>query len=157
MSTKLADDAVWPRHISDLTWTEVDKRIDAALEDVGGGSGTPGEAGEDGGYYTPTVASDGTLIWTASKSDMPTIPSANIKGPAGADGEKGETGPVGPAGSSGVYIGSSAPTDPSVRVWIDTDGEAEGGGSVDLSNYYTKEETVAQIEAALGVIINGTY
>lgn len=30
-SIKLADDAIWPRHISDLTWNEVDKRINAAL------------------------------------------------------------------------------------------------------------------------------
>lgn len=39
-SIKLADDAVWPRHISDLTWAEVDKRIDAAVENSGGGDGT---------------------------------------------------------------------------------------------------------------------
>lgn len=31
MSTKLADNAVWPRHVSDLVWDEVDNRINAAL------------------------------------------------------------------------------------------------------------------------------
>ena len=31
LSTKLADNAVWPRHISDLVWGEVDSRINAAL------------------------------------------------------------------------------------------------------------------------------
>ena len=34
-STKLADDAIWPRHISDLTWNEVDSRINAAIEESG--------------------------------------------------------------------------------------------------------------------------
>ena len=54
----------------------------------GGGSGEPGKDGEDGGYYTPAVT-DGVLTWTASKGDMPAVPSANVKGdtgPAGADG-----------------------------------------------------------------------
>jgi len=43
------------------------------------GSGT----GEDGGYYTPSVNTSGVLSWTASKADMPSIASANIKGPQG--------------------------------------------------------------------------
>lgn len=50
---------------------------------VGAGGG---EAGEDGGYYTPTVAADGTLSWTASKEDMPEVAAVNIKGEPGADG-----------------------------------------------------------------------
>ena len=143
-STKLADDTVWPRHISEMTWNEVDKRIDAALEDVGGGSGTPGEAGEDGGYYTPTVASDGTLIWTASKSDMPTIPSANIKGPAGKDGsdgakgdkgDKGDTGATGPKGDTGATgpagaDGKDGAAGTSVTVKSVSESSADGGSNV---------------------------
>lgn len=35
--------------------------------------------GTDGGYYTPTVDTDGTLTWTPSKADLPTIVSGNIK------------------------------------------------------------------------------
>ena len=41
--------------------------------------------------------------------------------------------PKGETGNSGVYVGTDAPTDPSIMVWIDTDGggielePAEGG------------------------------
>ena len=57
-------------------------------------------------------------------------------GPQGEQGLKGDIGPVGPkgeTGNSGVYVGTDAPTDPSIMVWIDTDGggielePAEGG------------------------------
>lgn len=37
-STKLADNAVWPRHISDLAWEEIDSRINAALGVIENGS-----------------------------------------------------------------------------------------------------------------------
>ena len=62
---------------------------------------------------------------------------------------------------SEVHVGTSAPTDPNVKIWVDTDeenpvatkeyvtqkiNEAElGGGDVDLSNYYTKAEVDAKI------------
>ena len=58
------------------------------------------------------------------------------KGDKGEQGLKGDIGPVGPkgeTGNSGVYVGTDAPTDPSIMVWIDTDGggielePAEGG------------------------------
>ena len=42
-----------------------------------------GGAGEDGGYYQPSVSEAGELTWTASKSGMPAVASANIMGPAG--------------------------------------------------------------------------
>ena len=42
-----------------------------------------GSAGEDGGYYQPSVSEAGELTWTASKSGMPAVASANIMGPAG--------------------------------------------------------------------------
>lgn len=42
-----------------------------------------GSAGEDGGYYQPSVSEAGELTWTASKSGMPAVASANIRGPAG--------------------------------------------------------------------------
>ena len=64
-----------------------------------------GSAGEDGGYYKPTVSESGELTWTASKSGMPAVASANIMGPAGpqgAKGDPGETGPRGPAGADGA-------------------------------------------------------
>ena len=64
-----------------------------------------GSAGEDGGYYQPAVSEAGELTWTASKSGMPAVASANIMGPAGPQGPKGDpgdTGPQGPAGADGA-------------------------------------------------------
>lgn len=47
-----------------------------------GKDGQPGTDGEDGGYYTPSVDGSGNLSWTASKSGMPPVEGANIRGPA---------------------------------------------------------------------------
>ena len=47
-----------------------------------------------------------------------------IQGEVGPQGETGAQGPQGEPGASGVYVGSDAPTDPDVNVWIDPDGEA---------------------------------
>lgn len=55
-------------------------------------------AGEDGGYYAPSVDDAGNLTWTASKPGMPQAPGANIRGP------KGDTGQQGPAGADGTPI-----------------------------------------------------
>ena len=74
-----------------LTYRELEERI-AKLEESGGA---------DGGYYTPSVDGSGNLTWTASKSDMPAVDGANIKGPQGEKGEKGDTGGTGPAGPKG--------------------------------------------------------
>lgn len=64
-----------------------------------------GSAGEDGGYYQPSVSEAGALTWTASKAGMPAVAGTNIMGPAGPQGPKGdagETGPQGPAGADGA-------------------------------------------------------
>lgn len=61
-----------------------------------------GSAGEDGGYYQPSVSEAGELTWTASKSGMPAVASANIMGPAGPQGPKGDTGKTGPQGPAGA-------------------------------------------------------
>lgn len=60
-----------------------------------------------------------------------------------------------------VHVGANAPTDANVKIWVDTDAEspvatkeyvqqkvaeAQMGGDVDLSNYYTKTEVDAVIE-----------
>ena len=42
-----------------------------------------GSAGEDGGYYQPSVSEAGELTWTASKAGMPAVAGTNIMGPAG--------------------------------------------------------------------------
>lgn len=67
-----------------------------------------GSAGEDGGYYQPSVSESGELTWTASKTGMPAVAGANIKGPAGP---KGDTGPQGPAGTDGAP-GAQGPQGP---------------------------------------------
>lgn len=76
--------------------------VDTMLSDVTGGTGTPGE---DGGYYTPAVAADGTLTWTASKEGMPAVGSANIKGADGQDGAAGADGQDGQDGTT-VVVGT---------------------------------------------------
>lgn len=61
-----------------------------------------GSAGEDGGYYQPSVSEAGELTWTASKEGMPAVASANIMGPAGPQGPKGDAGEIGPQGPAGA-------------------------------------------------------
>ena len=39
-----------------------------------------------GGYYTPAVSDDGVLTWQGSQAGMPSLPSANVKGPQGPEG-----------------------------------------------------------------------
>ena len=56
-----------------------------------------GGPADNGGYYQPSVSESGELTWTASKSGMPAVASANIMGPQGPKGDTGETGPQGPA------------------------------------------------------------
>ena len=43
-------------------------------------------------------------------------------GPQGEQGIQGIQGPKGETGSSGVYMGSTQPTDPIITVWLDTSG-----------------------------------
>ena len=63
-----------------------------------------GHSGADGGYYQPSVDSAGNLSWTASKSGMPAVDSANIRGPQGPKGDTGDTGPQGPQGPAGIGL-----------------------------------------------------
>ena len=42
-----------------------------------------------GGYYTSAVSDDGVLTWQGSQAGMPSLPSANIKGPKGDKGDPG--------------------------------------------------------------------
>lgn len=60
-----------------------------------------GNSGEAGGYYAPSVDAGGNLSWTASKTGMPAVDGANIKGPKGDTGATGETGPKGDTGATG--------------------------------------------------------
>ena len=66
--------------------------------DVGGvpqwldGGQLQGAPGADGGYYTPSVDGAGNLTWAASRSGMPGVTGANIRGPKGDDGQDGAPG-----------------------------------------------------------------
>ena len=66
--------------------------------DVGGtpqwldGGQLQGAPGDDGGYYTPSVDASGNLTWAASRSGMPGVAGANIRGPKGDDGQDGAPG-----------------------------------------------------------------
>jgi len=48
--------------------------------------------------------------------------SQGPQGETGPQGEQGQAGPQGPTGDSGVYIGTTAPSDPDVNVWINPSG-----------------------------------
>lgn len=75
------------------------------------GGDDSGGTGEDGGYYKPSVSSSGVLSWQPSKAGMPSVASANIKGPQGATGPKGNDGAPGATGPQGP-IGPVGPTGP---------------------------------------------
>lgn len=95
--------------------------------------------GEDGGYYIPTVDENGILTWTPTKETMEAVAEANIKGKDGAPGKDGKDGID---GSSGIYVGTTAPTDSEALIWINPDGE-------EPAEYATKEyvdEAVKNIE-----------
>ena len=69
----------------------VQRAEDAAQRaEAGGGGGGTGSPGNDGGYYQPSVT-DGVLTWTPSKTDMPSVPESDIRGPKGEPGEGGKT------------------------------------------------------------------
>lgn len=79
-----------------------------------GQPGEPGADGEDGGYYQPAVDASGNLTWAASKSGMPDIAVANIKGPQGPAGADGAPGPAGADGAPGEPGEDGATFTPSV-------------------------------------------
>lgn len=96
--------------------TEPESRIEDLLQqlleaweniDPGGGGGG---SGEDGGYYTPSVSEAGVLSWTPSKSGMPSVADANVKGPAGADGTNGTDGTSAGFGTPTATVDSSVGT-----------------------------------------------
>ena len=70
--------------------------------------------GDDGGYYIPSLDSEGNLTWAPSETEMPAVEGANIKG------QKGDT------GTSGVWVGDTEPTG-DYNVWIDPTGSETAG------------------------------
>ena len=113
----------------------------AALRGPKGEIGEKGEQGPIGntgfpaGFGTPTASAtqlepnvEPTVTVEASGEDTSKIFNFVFGIPKGAKGDTGEKGPQGdpgeqgPVGDSGVYVGSSAPTDPHKNVWIDPTG-----------------------------------
>lgn len=66
---------------------------------------------------------------------------------AALTGPQGPTGPAGAQGDPGVYVGSTEPTDPTVRVWVDTGGDADDVSDVFWATYNTTTE--AEVTAAV--------
>lgn len=91
--------------IVDVTFSESSEVLEAELSeesasaDVGFGEKIVYEAG---GYYIPSVSSDGTLTWTASEGGMPEVPAANVMGEPGEQGDKGDPGDGIKGGLDGV-------------------------------------------------------
>lgn len=83
------------RYAGDTSWTDL-----VAL------SALKGDSGEDGGYYTPSVDDSGNLSWEASRADMPSVETVNIKGQDGSDGQRG----------TGILNVTTAPTSYSTTV-----------------------------------------
>ena len=125
--------------------TEPESRIEDLLQqlleawenlDPGGGGGGGG-SGEDGGYYTPSVSEAGVLSWTASKSGMPSVADANVKGPQGATGATGPQGPQGNPGANGTNGTDGTTFTPAVSSagvisWTN-DGDKQNPTPVDLA------------------------
>lgn len=88
--------------------------------------GANGQNGQDG--FSPTVTTSsitgGTQVTITDKVGDHSFDVMN--GAKGETGATGATGAKGDTGNSGVYIGTSAPSDPEVNVWIDTDDVADG-------------------------------
>ena len=124
--------------------------ITVEIPEGGTGGGGSGADGEDGGYYRPSVNADGVLSWTASKTDMPSVSSANIKGPKGDAGETGGTGPAGPEGPQGP-IGPEGPAGPQGDPGSDGAPGAPGKDGADGFS-----PTVTLTREADGVVITAT-
>ena len=100
-----------------------------------GEQGPIGNTGSPAGFGTPTASAtqlepnvEPTVTVEASGEDTSKIFNfvfgipKGAKGDTGEKGATGEKGEQGPVGDSGVYVGSSAPTDPYKNVWIDPTG-----------------------------------
>ena len=100
-----------------------------------GEQGPIGNTGSPAGFGTPTASAtqlepnvEPTVTVEASGEDTSKIFNfvfgipKGAKGDTGEKGATGEKGEQGPVGDSGVYVGSSAPTDPHKNVWIDPTG-----------------------------------
>lgn len=117
IGTVFGKDGITPHIGENLNWWigEEDTGISA--------KGENGEKGDPFTYedFTPEQleslkgedGKDGTMTF----ADLTEEEKASLKGDPGQRGEKGDP------GNPGVYVGAEEPTDPSVIVWINPDGE----------------------------------
>lgn len=108
----------------------------------------------DGGYYTPAVDSEGALSWTPSRSGMPEVSSANIKGPQGATGPQGEKGERGATGLQGAKGDTGPQGSQGLQGIQGAEGVqgAAGYAPVRGTDYWTDEDKQAIINAVLAAI-----
>ena len=87
----------------------------------------------EGGYYSPSVDSEGNLTWQASKEGMDDIPSSNIRGPQGlgvptpTTNDYGKTPTVNAAGTGYELTGPYAPLSAAIT-------ETAKGNSVSITD-----------------------
>lgn len=97
-----------------------------------------------------------------AKIEIPEVPEVDLTGYATEQFVKDEIEKIDiPAPVEEVHVGANAPTDENIKIWVDTDAEspvatkeyvqqkvaeAQMGGDVDLSAYYTKTEVDAIVE-----------
>ena len=112
-----------------------------------------GASGEDGGYYAPSVDNEGNLTWTASKTDMPAVDSANIKGAKGDTGATGAQGPAGATGPAGAD-GKSAYAYAVEGGYTGTEAEFAAKLAAEIPS---DDHINSLIDTKLGVIENGAY
>lgn len=117
-----------------------------------------GAAGEDGGYYAPSVDSGGNLTWTASRAGMPQVSGANIKGPPGADGKSAYQYAVegGYTGTEAEFAAKMAAEIPEVDDTLTKSGQAADSAVVGNLLSSLSEEKVALPTDADGNTILGT-
>lgn len=127
---------------------------------AGGGSSTPGQDGEDGGYYSPAVDASGNLTWTPSKAGMPAIAGSNIKGPPGEDGQDGDDG-VSPAVSvskSGKITTITITDASGQHTATIKDGEdgQDGKTPVKGTDYFTQADKTEMVQLVLAALPNAS-
>ena len=98
--------------------------------------------GDQGQRVTPTIWADaGRILPGVEPSEIEPTPATQslvqqileaaenaeeIAQSVRDDADEGEfDGPAGPQGEPGVYVGDTEPTDPTVTVWVDTDGDPD--------------------------------
>ena len=88
-----------------------------------GPQGERGEKGDTGATGPQGIQGEkGDTGETGPQGERGEKGETGATGPQGIQGEQGEQGPKGDTGESGVYYGTTEPTDEEIKVWIDPNG-----------------------------------